>query len=107
MCKVGILREELLPQGVLVYIVLGARPIDERKQLPKEKVATIEHFLNQQSKLSKKKIKLVSHDLVRNIESCYAEVIKEVGLLQHQPKIVDIDVKQSSDNFSNQRSQRK
>jgi hypothetical protein len=60
---------------------LGRRPVDERKQLPPEKFAILEEFINQQSKSAKLPIKLVDQQLVRNLAKCYAEPIRDVNLL--------------------------
>lgn len=80
-CQVDILRRKLEPQNTHVYIALGCRPIDERPQLSKEKIAIIEEYLTQQCKSSKSRIKLVSHKMIKSIENCYAKVIQNVETL--------------------------
>jgi hypothetical protein len=80
-CEVDILRRKLEPEGTRVCIAFGRRPIDERKQLPREKFAALKDYLSQQSKSSKCKIKIVPHEMVKNIESCYAEAIKNIEML--------------------------
>jgi len=80
-CGVGILMRELEPQGTRVCIALGCQPIKERKQLPKGKIAILQDYFDQQSKSLKSKIKIVPHEMVRSIDNCYAEVIKDVDML--------------------------
>lgn len=45
-CDVNILKQGLEPEDARIYIALGARPIDERKQIPQEKFAAW-YFLRQ------------------------------------------------------------
>jgi len=80
-CEVDILRRKLEPEGIQVCIALGCRPIDERKQLGSEKVAILQKYFDEQCKSLKNKIKVVSHELVKSIDKCYAEVIKDVDTL--------------------------
>jgi len=76
-CRVCELRRELEPDGVSVVIALGRRPIDERKQLPAEKITVLQEYFDGQADSLKSKIKVVPHEMVRNIASCYAEVIRD------------------------------
>ena len=48
-CEVDIIRRELEPENVRVCIALGQRPVDERKQLPQEKISIIEDYVSQHS----------------------------------------------------------
>jgi hypothetical protein len=80
-CEVDILRRKLEPEGTRVYIAFGRRPIDERKQLPQEKFTALQEYFSRQSKSLKCKIKVVPHEMVKNIASCYAEAIKDVEAL--------------------------
>ena len=75
-CQVDILRRKLESEHVRVCIVLGLRPVDERKQLPKEKISVLEDYFTQQCKSTELKIKIVSHEMIRSIESCYANMIE-------------------------------
>ncbi len=80
-CDVDILRQKLEPEAISVCIALGRRPVDERKQLPQEKIDILQEYFDRQSKSLKSKIKVVSHQMVRSIDSCYAEVIKDTEAL--------------------------
>ena len=80
-CEVDILRRKLEPENTRVYIALGRRPIDERKQLSPEQISALEEYFTQRCKLSKSKIKIVSHKMVKSIEGCYPKVIKDVEML--------------------------
>jgi len=84
-CKVDALRREFEPQGVHVRIALGGRPIDERKQIPPEKIAVLQQYFDQQAQSGKPKVNVVSHELVRNIESCYARIVEEAEMLSCVP----------------------
>jgi hypothetical protein len=80
-CKVNTLRRELEPKGTLVFVALGRRPIDERKQLPAEKVTTLQEYFGQRAKSLKSRIRIVPHYMVRSIDNCYAEVVKDLDML--------------------------
>ncbi len=80
-CQVDILRRKLEPEHTRLCIALGRRPIDERRQLPQEKISTLKDYFSQQCKSSKSKIKIVSHQMVKSIDNCYAEAIKDIEML--------------------------
>ncbi|MHC4911460.1 MAG: hypothetical protein ACYTE5_00445 [Planctomycetota bacterium] len=80
-CEVDVLRRKLEPECTRVCIAFGRRPIDERKQLSQEQLDTLQDYFTQQSKSLKCKIKIVPHEMVRNIASCYAEAIEDVESL--------------------------
>ncbi len=80
-CEVDIIRRKLEPEHVCVYIALGYRPVGERKQLPQEKISVLQDFFSQQCKSLKSKIKIVSHEMIKSIETCYAEMFKDAEML--------------------------
>jgi len=80
-CEVDVLRRKLEPEGKQVCIALGRRPIKERKQLSQETIAILQDYFDQQDKSLKTSIRIVSHEMVRSIEICYAEVIKDMDAL--------------------------
>jgi len=80
-CQVDVLRRKLEPEHTCVCIALGCRPTDERRQLPQEKISILEDYFSQQCKSLEFKIKVVSHEMVKSIENCYAKVIKDVEML--------------------------
>ncbi len=80
-CGVDSLRRKLEPEGTRVCIAFGRRPIDERKQLPPDKFAALVEYFSRQNEASKTNIKIVSHEMVRDIARCYAEPIKKVNML--------------------------
>lgn len=84
-CQVDILKRKLEPEGTRVYIAFGCRPIDERKQIPKENFAALEDYFSQQSNSLKCKIKIVPHEMVKSVDKCYAEAIKDVETLFKAP----------------------
>jgi hypothetical protein len=80
-CEVYTLSQKLEQENTRVCIALGYRPVDERKQLPREKIAVLQDYFNQECNSLKSKIKIVPHEMVKNIESCYAEAIKDIETL--------------------------
>jgi hypothetical protein len=68
-------------ENTRVCIALGRRPVEERKQLPPEKFAVLEEFINQQSRSSKYPIKVVPQEMVKNLAKCYAEAIADAKML--------------------------
>jgi hypothetical protein len=60
---------------------VGARPIEERPQLSREKFAALEAYFDRQSESLESKIKIVPHKMVKDFSSCYAEVIRDVDVL--------------------------
>jgi len=80
-CEVDDIRRKLEISGTKVCIALGRRPIDERKQLSAEKIAILQDYFDQQSKSLKSPINVVGHEKVRSIDSCYAEIIKDLDIL--------------------------
>ena len=80
-CEVDILRRKLEPEHTHVYIALGNRPIDERRQLSEEKISILQDYFNQQCKSLKSKTKIVSHEMIRNIENCSAQIINDAEML--------------------------
>jgi len=85
-CEVDILRRKLEPENTRIYIALGHRPIDERRKLSEEKISILQDYLSQQYCSSKSKIKIVSHEMIKSIETCYAKVIKDVEMLFMVPE---------------------
>ena len=80
-CEADILRRRLEPEYTCIYIALGCRPIDERKQLSQEKISVLQDYFSQQCKSLKSKIRIVSHEMVKSIDTCYAKMIKDVEML--------------------------
>ena len=84
-CKVYTLSQKLEPEATRVCIALGYRPIDERKQLSREKIDILQDYFNQECKSLKSKIKIVPHEMVKSVDKCYAKVIKDVEMLFMAP----------------------
>jgi len=80
-CEVDVLRQKLEPQGARVCVALGSRPIEERKQLSEEKLTILQEYFNQQRNSLKYEIKIVPHEMVKNIDTCYAEAIADLDML--------------------------
>jgi hypothetical protein len=88
-CEVCVLKQKLEPEEVRVCIACGCRPIDERKQLPKEKFGVLEEYFAQRCRTLKSKVKLVPHEIVRNLDRCYAEVVKDAEMLFTATPVVE------------------
>ena len=84
-CKVNKLMDELAKECTWVYVAFGFLPTGERVQLGKEKISILEEYFNQRRKSSSSKIKIVSNEMIDNIATCFAEVIKDVGMLSLTP----------------------
>lgn len=86
-CKAGQLQAELEPSKTWVYVAYGFLPITERKQISAEQIKHLEDYFNQRLANSKSKIKVVSQDMVRDLDNCYAMVIKDEAMLSlEQPQ---------------------
>ena len=80
-CKVDKLMNDLAKERTWVYVAFSFLPSNEREQLGDEKISILEDYFNQRRKSSFSKIKIVSNEMIDNIETCFAEVIKDVGML--------------------------
>jgi len=80
-CQVDILRRKLGPEHTRVYIALGCRPTEERKQITQEKISVIQDYLDQQFGSQRLRMMIVSHKMVKDIDVCYAEVVKDTEML--------------------------
>jgi len=76
-CEVDILRKKLVGEGSNVHIALGQRPLDERKALSTEKLAILQEYYHQQGKHPANQVEIVSHEMIRDLDKCYAEVIED------------------------------
>jgi hypothetical protein len=84
-CKVDALMKELEPERTWVYVAFGFLPVDETEQLSKEKIAILEEYFNERRKSKTSRIKIVSHEMVKDYATCYAEVIRDLDLLSLTP----------------------
>lgn len=80
-CQVDVLRRRLEPESRRVCIALSSLPAEEKKQLPREKFAVLEDYIDQRCDHLKCGIKLVPNTMVKNIAKCYAEVVKDADML--------------------------
>jgi predicted metal-binding protein len=80
-CEAGMLMRKLEAENTKVYIAVGARPIEERPQLEREKFEALEEYFKKQSESLESKIRIVPHKMVRDFSSCYAEVIRDADVL--------------------------
>ena len=80
-CRAGQLQAKLEPERMWVYVAYGFLPITERKQLSAEQIKCLEDYFNQRLVNSKSKIKVVSQDMVRDMNNCYAMVVKDDSML--------------------------
>jgi hypothetical protein len=71
----------LEPEDIQVYIAMGRRPVEERRQLSQEQFSALEAYFNQQAESLKSKVKIVRHEMVKDLDKCYAEVIRDVDML--------------------------
>ena len=84
-CKVDHLRKELEKDRTFVYVAFGFFPADEVEQLSPDKISILEEYFNQRRDSSRSQIKIVSSERISDIKNCYANVIKDVGMLDLRP----------------------
>jgi hypothetical protein len=80
-CRVCIFMRSLEPEDIQVYIAMGRRPVEERRQLSQEQFSALEAYFNQQAESLESKVKIVRHEMVKDLDKCYAEVIRDVDML--------------------------
>ena len=80
-CKVDQLRRTLEKDRTWVYVAFGFLPVEEVLQLSDYKISVLEEYFNQRRKSSTSKIRIVSSELISDIKNCYADIIKDVGML--------------------------
>ncbi len=80
-CRVCAFLQSFGPQDVQVYIAMGRRPVEEGRQLSQEQFWALEAYFNQQTDSTKSKIKIVRHEMVKDLDKCYAEVISDADML--------------------------
>ncbi|MEN8153343.1 MAG: hypothetical protein ABFR75_04915 [Acidobacteriota bacterium] len=80
-CEVDIELKKLEAERIWVYVAFGFLPIGEKKQLSDEKIKILEDYFNQRRRSSNSSIRIISHEKVRKISACYAEVIKDVNMV--------------------------
>jgi hypothetical protein len=68
---------------------MGRRPIQEKRQLSQEGFAALEAYFDQQSKSLERKVKIVRHEVVKDVDKCYAEVIRDADVLFATPNGVN------------------
>ncbi len=80
-CEVNTLLKKLEPKRIWIYVAFGFLPLKIRKQLSPDKIEILEEYFNQRRKSEKSKIRIVSHEMVKDIATCYPEVIKDIAML--------------------------
>ncbi|MCK4763730.1 MAG: hypothetical protein KAW12_16130 [Candidatus Aminicenantes bacterium] len=84
-CEADVVRKKLEAERTYVYVAFGFLPMQEREQLTPEKITILEEYFNSRRKSGRSRIKFVSHEMVKNLATCYAEVIKDVDMLSLTP----------------------
>ena len=80
-CPVDELMKDLEKSRTWVYVAFGFFPVDERKQLSHEKLGVLEEYFNQRRNSTDSRIKIVSSEMISDIATCFAEMIRDVGML--------------------------
>jgi len=80
-CEVDIDFKKHEAERTWVYVAFGFLPVDEKPQLSYEKIEILEDYFNQRRRSPDSRIKILSHERVKNISTCYAEVIRDVGMV--------------------------
>ncbi|TSA25330.1 MAG: hypothetical protein D4R67_10345 [Bacteroidetes bacterium] len=84
-CPVDTLMKEMEKSRIWVFVAFGFFPVDERTQLSQEKIAILEEYFNQRRKSSSSTIRIVSSEKIDDISRCFAEMIRDVGMLSLTP----------------------
>jgi hypothetical protein len=88
-CRVCVFKRSLETEEVQVYIAMGRRPVEERRQLSQEQFSALEAYFNQRSESLKSEAKIVRHEMVKDLDKCYTEVISDVDMLFATPERVN------------------
>ena len=84
-CEVAKLMKKYEKDRTWIYVAFNFFPQDEKEQLTDEQISALEEYFNRRRKSSRSNIKIVSSELIADISKCYAEVIKDVGMLSLTP----------------------
>lgn len=80
-CKVSGLLKKYSEENIWIYVAFGFRPFPEKKQLSDEKITILEDYFNQRRKSSGSSIKIVSYEMIDDLDSCTGEFIMDTSLL--------------------------
>jgi len=80
-CKVFELLERGQGHSVWVYVAFGFKPYKDKRQLTGEKLGILEDYFNMKRKSTKSSIKIVSHELIYDEDSCMGGFIMDEFLL--------------------------
>ena len=80
-CKVFSLLERSPGHSVWVYVAFGFKPYKEKQQLSKEKLRILEDYFNAKRRSAKSSIKIVSHEMIDDQDSCLGGFIMDEFLL--------------------------
>jgi len=84
-CEIGKMMKKLEKRRTWIYVAFRFLPVKKRKKLTRQKVKNLEDYFNQLRKSTSSKVKFMSYELINNIANCYAEVIKDTGMLELAP----------------------
>ena len=84
-CKVEILQKELKVDKTWITVAFGHLPRTEAEQIPPEKLNILTDFFNQRRDTSRSRVKIVSFELIEDLNLCKGEFIHDVGMLSQEP----------------------
>jgi hypothetical protein len=84
-CKVFDLLERVPGRSVWVYVAFGFKPFQDKLQLSDEKISILEDYFNIRRRSSKSSIRIVSHDMIDDLDSCTGGFIMDELLLSLAP----------------------
>jgi hypothetical protein len=85
-CEIGKMMKIYEHDRTWLYVAFGFLPVQAKKILSSEKIIFLEEYFNQRRKSTNSRVKFVSHEKINNIATCYAEIIKDVGMLSLSPE---------------------
>ena len=80
-CRVYKLLDRRPGHSVWVYVAFGFKPYSEKQQLSREKISILEDYFNAKRQSTKSSIKIVSHELIDDLDSCTGGFIMDEFLL--------------------------
>jgi len=80
-CKVFKLLKRSSDHSVWVYVAFGFKPYKDKMQLSKEKLKILEDYFNMKRRSTKSSIKIVSFEMIDDLDSCSGGFIMDEFLL--------------------------
>lgn len=84
-CDLAVLQKKYEQQGVGMLIAFGFFPQAMRKPIPPYKLEILSEYFNQRRDSSRKNIKFMSFDLIKDLSLCRGDFLHDIGMLSQEP----------------------